>query len=247
MITTAKKLCLIAALVAEFTLPTATAKPKTTMDGGVYFPIIFRPGAALSLKFSILGARHKGTSRVILQPWLPDGSHRERVTLDAVVGATTQVRVDINYERMEIGWLQLITAHGEALELEVAVEWLEGDTITSAHQPPLYPMRPWPRASRNVADLSQAGSELIMVVMNVSDRPIEVGACGKGYLDCSPSSHHTVMPRATMAFPIPEPHTPYLVVESSGASVAQVLDMRSLGLSIQTFEASSTIKYSPVK
>jgi hypothetical protein len=189
----------------------------------------------------------KSTRHIILQPWLPDGSPRERIAVDLPAGRTTEVRVDMNLERIDIGWMQLVTDRGNPFKIEQAYEWLDGNTLKTESQPPFDPMRASPRASRNVADLFQAGDQLVLIVMNVSGHSIEVGACDQDYLDCFPLSRRAVMPQSTAAIPIPNPHLRYVAAESSGASACAVLDIRNLGLSIQAFGADSTIRYSPVK
>src|SRR5580658_1406726 len=130
MIVGVKKLCLIAILMAEFNLPSGAAKQRKTQNADWYFPVIFSPGTTLSLKFSAIpNFRVKGTPRIVFQPWFPDGSPRARTTADIPIGVTTEVRVDTNYERMDIGWIQMITDHADAFKVEAAYEWTEGNTV----------------------------------------------------------------------------------------------------------------------
>jgi hypothetical protein len=213
-----------------------------------YFPVIFSPVTTLSLKLSMMkNSKAKGTRHIIIQPWLPDGSPRQRITADVPVGRTIEVRVDMHLDKVDIGWMQFITERGDLFQVEVTVETLDSNTLKAEHWPSLHPMPPRPNASRSKNDLSQVGNNLIVTVMNVADHPIDTGMCNTDYLDCSPSSHRTVMPRSTLVFPIPDPHSRYAIVESSGTSVAAILDIRSLGFSIQTFESNSTIRYLPIK
>jgi hypothetical protein len=138
-------------------------------------------------------------------------------------------------------WIQVIAGRGETFAVTAEYEILEGETRTTVPVP-IQATEPLRKTTYN-CDLfdTRTTFPLVAILMNVSDRPVEVGACQTSnyYSGCMPSVLHIMAPRSTALFAT-DSGVRWLRVSFSGPSILQVSDLVSRGFT-QTFDSTSVV------
>lgn len=190
---------------------------------------------------------------VTIQPWLSDGSPRQKVS-PIVPAGTTDVRVDMASETPTVGWIQ-VTEEGHSIDISATYEYITGNTLTT--NPMLAILRhpvsedavrvPFEHSihHRYTYDRFTLRGALYVFV-NLSDYPVQAGMCQDSNADCVPPSlPYTVQPHARIVFPI-DPQKRFLVMHSTpGYSVATAVKWTE-GMK-QIFTANSSITFGLVK
>lgn len=194
--------------------------------------------------------RGHGPQSVTIQAWLSDGSPRQKVSRVVPAATITELRVDMASETPALGWIQVIRDN-TCVQVSATYEYLDGNTLTTI---PMLAVSRHPLSEAAVRSALKysvhhrytydvfALRGALYVFVNLSDYPVQAGICQENYPDCVLTSlPYTVMPHASLVFPI-DPQRRFLVMHSTpGYSVATAVEDTE-GLK-QIFAANSSITF----
>ena|ERR1017187_4025711 len=224
---------------------------QSTGSETCFLAISFVQAATVTVKLSNSGHDAHG---VTIQPWLSDGSPRQKVLQIVPAGRATEVRVDVASETPAFGWLQ-VTEDGHSLKISATYEHINGNTLVST---PMLPVFRHPLSEGAVRSASKYSMHhgytydvfalrgALYVFVNLSDYPVQAGMCQENYPDCVLLSlPYTVKPHASVLLPIDQQRRFLIMHSTPGYSVATAVEWTE-GLK-QVFAADSSITFGAVK
>jgi hypothetical protein len=217
-----------------------------------FLAVIFEKGATAEISLDNQGRTDRD---VTIQRYSASGKLLDSVTKTVAGRRKTEVRVDLSTETREFGWLRAVEKGGSSVSVSSIYEFLSGNRLASIPEQAVYrhPLsddavksaRRYSIRHKYTYDVFALRGVAYFFV-NLSNYPVDVGMCQANYPGCTNTTlEHTVLPMASIAFPIDQ-QARFLVLESNpGFSAGTALQWGD-GLT-KAFGASSSITFGPVK
>lgn len=240
----------VVALLLSGNMIYGKAKPSTNNET-CFLAVPFVKGGTVVVKVDNIG---RDAHSVTIQPWLLDGSARQKISQMAPGNTATEVRVDVASEAPTFGWFQ-ITEEGRTKEVSAVYEYLSGNSLITIPMLPVFRHPSSGGAVRSAVKYSIhhrytydvfALRGALYVFVNLSDYPVQAGMCQENCPDCVVASlPHTVEPHAGLVFTIDQQKR-FLVIHSTpGYSVGTAVEWTEGWKRI--FTANSSITFDLVK